>query len=434
MRGTVAHGAAFSKHFAAFTLAPECDDAPGTSAGDDGNAGSSSLVVDVVLNAKDGWDRDLLGDVCNALYLPGSPYASNPSPDTPARPPRNVVVELIDFTEERLEPVGDAGESPGVCYHPTRLRTRVPTSTDDDDDGWTTWTAAPRVDETPRASTGKGRQKARKDTRAVHFAALLVREFGRDNLREGRGVVDVAGGSGDLAFQLSVRFGIPCTVVDPRGGTGTGTGAGAGGGGVRLTSRHRRLLASRVANSAAIDDAWLVASPLARQRRREWATFAPETADHVEALFDERLMSDEATAALIRDCSALVGLHPDQATGAIVDCGLVMGKPWAVVPCCVFPSRYPNRLDASGRVARTTEALVEHIAGRALGTRRERLPCDGANEAVWWRPEVGAEGMQRKVGREDWQWPTKPPGVAGKTGGPFQLKALADSLNERQTE
>ena len=145
MRGTVAHGAAFSKHFAAFTLAPECDDAPGTSAGDDGNAGSSSLVVDVVLNAKDGWDRDLLGDVCNALHLPGSPYASNPSPDTPTRPPLNVVVELIDFTEERLEPVGDAGESPGVCYHPTRLRTRVPTSTDDDDGGWTTWTAAPRA-------------------------------------------------------------------------------------------------------------------------------------------------------------------------------------------------------------------------------------------------------------------------------------------------
>ena len=430
MRGTVAHGAAFSKHFAAFTLAPECDDAPGTSAGDDGNAGSSSLVVDVVLNAKDGWDRDLLGDVCNALHLPGSPYASNPSPDTPTRPPLNVVVELIDFTEERLEPVGDAGESPGVCYHPTRLRTRVPTSTDDDDGGWTTWTAAPRVDETPRASTGKGGQKAskggqkaRKDTRAIHFAALLVREFGRDNLRKGRGVVDVAGGSGDLAFQLSVRFGIPCTVVDPRGG------------GVQLTSRHRRLLASRAANSAAIDDEWLASSPLARQLRREWETFAPDAcADHVKALFDERLMFDASTAALIRDCSALVGLHPDQATGAIVDCGLVMGKPWAVVPCCVFPNRHPNRRDASGRVARTTDQLVEHIAGQASGTRRCTLPCDGANEAVWWKPEGGMEGVRQRVGREDWQWPTKPPGVAGKTGGPFQLKALADSLNERRTE
>ena len=50
--------------------------------------------------------------MCNALHLPGSPYASNPSPDTPTRPPRNVVVELIDFTEE-IKPVGDA-EIPGV--------------------------------------------------------------------------------------------------------------------------------------------------------------------------------------------------------------------------------------------------------------------------------------------------------------------------------
>ena len=427
MRGTVAHGAAFSKHFAAFTLAPECDDAPGTSAGDDGNAGSSSLVVDVVLNAKDGWDRDLLGDVCNALHLPGSPYASNPSPDTPTRPPRNVVVELIDFTEERLEPVGDAGESPGVCYHPTRLRTRVPTSTDDDDDddGWTTWTAAPRVDETPRASgTGKEKTKSeeghpRRSLRGAPGARVRPRYP-----REGRGVVDVAGGSGDLAFQLSVRFGIPCTVVDPRGG-----GVQAHEPAHARRSRRARRTAPRSTTSGR------VASPLARQLRREWSTFAPEkSAAHVKALFDERLMSDESTAALIRDCSALVGLHPDQATGAIVDCGLVMGKPWAVVPCCVFPSRYPNRLDASGRVARTTEALVEHIAGRASGTRRERLPCDGANEAVWWKPEGGAEGVQLGVGREDWQWPTKPPGVAGKTGGPFQLKALADSLNERQTE
>ena len=35
MRGTVAHGAAFSKHFAAFTLAPEGGGAPGRSAADD---------------------------------------------------------------------------------------------------------------------------------------------------------------------------------------------------------------------------------------------------------------------------------------------------------------------------------------------------------------------------------------------------------------
>ena len=152
-------------------------------------------------------------------------------------------------------------------------------------------------------------------------------------------------------------------------------------------------------------------------------------------MFDESLMSDASVAELIRTCSAVVGLHPDQATGAIVDCGLVMNKPWAVVPCCVFPSRYPHRLDQSGKTARTTGQLVEHLMGRAAGTRRCTLPCEGASDAVWWKPPDGymkrdIESEGGLVGREDWRWPSAPPGVADKTRGPFQLKALADSLNE----
>ena len=208
-------------------------------------------------------------------------------------------------------------------------------------------------------------------------------------------------------------------MVDPRGV------------GVTLTSRHKRLLASRAANSAMITETWCEASPLARQLAREWETFAPARADHVKALFDESLMSDASVAELIRTCSAVVGLHPDQATGAIVDCGLVMNKPWAVVPCCVFPSRYPHRLDRSGKTARTTGQLVEHLMGRAAGTRRATLPCEGASDTVWWKPPDGyIESQGGLVGREDWRWPRAPPGVADKTRGPFQLKALADSLNE----
>ena len=72
MRGTVAHGAAFSKHFAAFTLAPESGGAPGRSAADDDENArqlESSRGVDVVLNAKDGWEKELLGDICDALHL-----------------------------------------------------------------------------------------------------------------------------------------------------------------------------------------------------------------------------------------------------------------------------------------------------------------------------------------------------------------------------
>ena len=36
-------------------------------------------------------------------------------------------------------------------------------------------------------------------------------------------------------------------------------------------------------------------------------------------------------------------MHPDQATEAIVSCALELGRPFAVVPCCVFPYSFPDR-------------------------------------------------------------------------------------------
>ena len=55
------------------------------------------------------------------------------------------------------------------------------------------------------------------ENRASAFAALLVRAFGLETLRAGAGVVDVAGGSGELALELVTRWAVPCCVVDPRG-------------------------------------------------------------------------------------------------------------------------------------------------------------------------------------------------------------------------
>ena len=39
----------------------------------------------------------------------------------------------------------------------------------------------------------------------------------------------------------------------------------------------------------------------------------------------------------------IVGLHPDEATEAIVDAALRTGAAFAVVPCCVFPSLFAWR-------------------------------------------------------------------------------------------
>eukprot|EP00404_Azadinium_spinosum_P059206 CAMPEP_0180699200 /NCGR_PEP_ID=MMETSP1038_2-20121128/4428_1 /TAXON_ID=632150 /ORGANISM="Azadinium spinosum, Strain 3D9" /LENGTH=373 /DNA_ID=CAMNT_0022730815 /DNA_START=136 /DNA_END=1255 /DNA_ORIENTATION=- len=50
-----------------------------------------------------------------------------------------------------------------------------------------------------------------------------------------------------------------------------------------------------------------------------------------------------------RPLSALfVGLHPDQATEGIVDAALERGLAFAVVPCCVYPSLFPNRRMING--------------------------------------------------------------------------------------
>ena len=38
-----------------------------------------------------------------------------------------------------------------------------------------------------------------------------------------------------------------------------------------------------------------------------------------------------------------VGMHPDQATEAIVDFAAKYNKPFALVPCCVFPVLFPHR-------------------------------------------------------------------------------------------
>ena len=576
--GTVIHGAAFSKHFAAFSLAvpssakdkDEEKDAtgpysPSPSPSPSARAATSTdteeLAVDVVLAAKDGWGVCLLRELCEALSLPGATTASSSSSTVSSGEgePADMMtttteVEIVHATNEALQEEEEEEEESGdensgltsislaehppqhpvviprrrrYCLHPTELRVRrrrrstsyssAPADEkkniegkggggDEVDDScacassssssWQTWRACPTsataaaAAATPTASSSRDGKKnnvvnnkshwhkIKKDNRASTFAALLVREIGLDRLRRGSGVVDVAGGSGELSFELAVRWGVPCTVIDPRGQ------------GVVLTSRHKRLLASRAANASMITPAWKAASPLARQLAREWGGFTPANAGHVKRWFDASMMNDPTTAALIRDCSAVVGLHPDQATGAIVDCGLVLNKPWAVVPCCVFPSLFPGRLrPGDGTQVRTTEALVEHLMARATeagagagaeaGARRCELPCEGASTAVWWCPpptppfrvspsvpavavaveeaeeeEVfGRDGDYSGVaggvvvddvekqsttlcGREDWPWPSAPPTAAAegddgpRSMGPFRLPSEKSRKNK----
>ena len=65
-------------------------------------------------------------------------------------------------------------------------------------------------------------------------------------------------------------------------------------------------------------------------------------------------MASDAIAEALRDAlknaSVVVGLHPDQATDALVDFALASGKPFAVVPCCTYGADFPKRRTPSCKV------------------------------------------------------------------------------------
>ena len=55
-----------------------------------------------------------------------------------------------------------------------------------------------------------------KSARCAVFATWLLDTFGAATLAAGTGVIDVAGGRGELSFELAVKRAVPTTLLDPR--------------------------------------------------------------------------------------------------------------------------------------------------------------------------------------------------------------------------
>jgi len=120
---------------------------------------------------------------------------------------------------------------------------------------------------------------------------------------------------------------------------------------------------------------------------------------------------------------ALVGLHPDEPTEDIVDAAWLLGKPCAVVPCCVFPSLFPHRRArapaASAAACSDAEAgvLVAAAAAADSGALVVTYPqfmqyleakCDGQMQRAY----LGMEGRNRVL---FWM----PPGPAASVGASY---------------
>ena len=186
----------------------------------------------------------------------------------------------------------------------------------------------------------EGASKGAHGSRHVEFVRWLLGAFGEDALHEG--ILDVAGGRGHVAFELQVRHGLPCTLLEPRA--------------VTLTSSQRKCIRKQPADHP-----------------------HPGPFPHVRALLDGRFEESAEGAALLRRCT-LVGMHPDEATEAIVDAALKYGRPFAVLPCCVFAASFPQR----GPVFSYRD-FTSYLQRKSADIETAFLPFAGRNKVLFRR-------------------------------------------------
>jgi len=279
--------------------------------------------------------------------------------------------------------------------------------------------------------------EANKESKAVSdrlFAKWCMDTFKLNERRDDgsfKVVGDVAGGSGTLSFEFHVNHGVGCVLIDPRC--------------VSLTPRQRANwsnLRRRGARSDAKPEAkdawlrselWVQCADEQREKRLEQhvqrlvayteagseedvddviAGAPPKSDEDLTQLeFDEFPIELPPTVASMGDNiapfrhirselwsldnssvgrrlkmlrpSLLVGMHPDQATEAIIDAALELDVPFAVVPCCTFPEMFTHRKTADGEPVATYSQLIDYLMRKDPSIQKTFLPFKGRNQVLY---------------------------------------------------
>lgn len=79
-------------------------------------------------------------------------------------------------------------------------------------------------------------------------------------------------------------------------------------------------------------------------------------------------------------------MHPDEATEPIMQAANKYGKPFCIVPCCVFAAQFSSRRyrtpDGAQAPVQTYDELVSYLAEHGRATKAQ-LPFDGRNLVVF---------------------------------------------------
>lgn len=209
-------------------------------------------------------------------------------------------------------------------------------------------------------------------------------------------IIDAAGGAGHVSLALALR-GVHSTVVDPRSAIG------------KLPGRDRKVLKKSKQEPFSTYRAWFGTRPKGVDTFfREGCSSSPNASDGHEsnqtfANMNGSTLNDPTTLPicsmcsddnLLPNCLAVVALHPDEATGPIVEIAVENGIPFLVIPCCVFSRLFPERMkpqveDRSGSaggsntIVSTYYDLIDWLVAKHPAIKVTRLPFEGANIAVW---------------------------------------------------
>jgi len=121
------------------------------------------------------------------------------------------------------------------------------------------------------------------------------------------------------------------------------------------------------------------------QTQRSWFGVAPDGADSSFRHPDRETVSvSDEDSSLVRHASAIVALHPDEATGEAVRVAIARQIPFVVVPCCVFARLFPlRRIRSTQQSVGTYPELIRYLQEQDSSIRKHQLPFTGRNTALW---------------------------------------------------
>ncbi|GMH77749.1 hypothetical protein TrRE_jg8293 [Triparma retinervis] len=96
-------------------------------------------------------------------------------------------------------------------------------------------------------------------------------------------------------------------------------------------------------------------------------------AEDVEDAKDVEITDASIAFNIFLNADLVVGFHPDGGTEPAIDFALARAIPFAVVPCCVFPSLFKERTNSQGVKVKTYEQFIEYLSEKHINMRQQEI-------------------------------------------------------------